>query len=130
MVLSCSTCFDAVGVVCLSTAKRSQHVVLNLWALHDPDGVAAGVGMTIHEDPIALWAYRRTCCEDRMRNYLSVVNTHVAGPGLAAIFSDITAGASLQSAFVPNGGDPGLLASLHRLSASLHHFTTRRPLAC
>ena len=37
-----------VGVVGHSTAKRSQHVVLSLWALDDPDGVAAGVGMIIN----------------------------------------------------------------------------------
>lgn len=46
------------------------------------------------------------------------MNTQPFGPVLAGIFAEITTGTPHTGGFVLNGGDPGLLASLDKLSAA------------
>ncbi len=57
------------------------------------------------------------------------MDTQTLGPILGALFAELTTGASPQGAFILNGGDPGLLASLDKLNAAdasraAHHGAT------
>lgn len=46
------------------------------------------------------------------------METNALSPVLAGLFAELTTGASTEGAFILNGGDPGLLASLDKLSAA------------